>query len=591
MYETFLFRCRHVAKGLPKKPDCHHRGATYRCAELSMQDIRKIHERYYCKPDLQWKQNFILQHVSVKTPKRKCVPENMDRRRNVSTEFVLPKQRDGITSNVRVCRAAFMSILQETKDRLNRLCQKYLQTGVTPKETRGGDRRTVKYLPKRQSVKEFIKTFRPIQSHYTRGKNLKRQYLPSELNIKKMWSMYSEQHKNDVSVDYDYFRTIFTENFNISFSSPYLDKCSTCCCFESKILAEKDKKKKGDLKLQLKVHKTRADAFYKRLRLETPNSLIFSYDCQKNLVLPKVPDQAAYYSRQLYLYNFTICQGLSSSPQNKDNTFSYFWTENEFAKGCNQIASALHHRLCCSNLEEVTQIKLFSDGCGGQNKNKGMLGMLSHWLLFEAPKNVQKIVLWFPIVGHSFIPPDRVFGKMERSFKKRSVIESPEDYINIMKEYTTGIHLGEDFCVKDWKAYSDNILKQPGQWHFQFQKSKKITITRSDTNKNVLVDGCQFYNTDANMPRSICRKGKNFRNNGHIETIEKGIIVKQAKLQDVRKLLVLHFGENWAENEKLRFFKDVLQKDTIVETENDGDGDSDVVSDFELPEDNELEFT
>lgn len=578
-----------MAKGLPKKPECNHRAGTFHCTELSMQDIRKIHERYYQNPDLKWKQNYILQHVTVKTPKRKMVPEGMDRRRNVSTEFTLPKHRGGTITNVRVCRAAFLSILQEKRDRLNRLCQKYLETGVAPNETRGGDRRTVKYQPKRHSIKEFVKTFRPIQSHYTRGKNLKRQYLPSELNIKKMWSMYTEKHQNDdLSVDYEYFRNVFTRSFNISFDSPYLDKCSTCCCLENKILLEKDKKKKTDLKTMQKVHKTRADAFYKKLRLERANSLTFSYDCQKNLALPKVPDQAAYYSRQLYLYNFTICQGLSSSPQTKDNTFSYLWTENEYAKGCNQIASALHHRLCSSNLEGISLIRLFSDGCGGQNKNKGMLGMLSHWLLFEAPTNVQKIVIFFPVVGHSFIPPDRVFGKLERRFKKSSVIEAPEDYINIIKEHTTAIHLGKVVSVKNWKAYSDDILKQPGQWHFKFQKSKKITITRSHTNKIALVQGDPYYNIDVNEPKSLCKKGKNFRNNGQIEIIQKGIEVKQAKLKDVKKLLTLHFGETWEENQKLQYFKDVLKEYNVC-TEEDEEG-SEILSDFELPEDDGLEF-
>lgn len=272
-----------------------------------------------------------------------------------------------------VCRAAFLSIIQEKRDRVNRLCQKFLESGTTPKETRGGDRKTLKYQPRREAVKEFIKTFRPIQSHYTRGKHTKRQYLPSELNTRKLWTLYNEKYEaEDLSVKYEYFRTVFNECFNISFDSPYSDKCSTCCSFENKINLEKDKKKRDTLKFYLKHHKKRADTFYGKLRLEVENSLTLCYDCQKNLVLPKVPDQAAYYSRQLYLYNFTICQGSSLSAQNKDNTFSYVWTENEFSKGCNQIASALHHRLCNTNLNDLSVIRLFSDGCGGQNKNRSL---------------------------------------------------------------------------------------------------------------------------------------------------------------------------------------------------------------------------
>lgn len=43
---------------------------------------------------------------------------------------------------------------------------------------------------------------------------------------------------------------------------------------------------------------------------ENKGVLTFSYDCQKYLVLSKVSNQAAYYSRQVYLYNFTIYQAI-----------------------------------------------------------------------------------------------------------------------------------------------------------------------------------------------------------------------------------------------------------------------------------------
>lgn len=322
------------------------------------------------------------------------------------------------------------------------------------------------------------------------------------------------------------------------------------------------------------------------------NALTLSYDCQKNLIMPKIPDQAAYYARQLYLYNCTIFQGSSVSSQNTHNTFSYVWTENEYAKASSQIASALHHRLCNSEIADaVSMIRLFCDGCGGQNKNKGTLGMLLHWLLFEAPKNIKKIEVWFPIVGHSFLPPDRIFGKLEREFKSRSVIEGPEEYIEIIKKYATLTRLGEGCPVMNWKSYSDDILKQPGQWHFKMQKSKKITITRSQTCRNVLVQGDPFYNIDTGEPKSLCKRGKNYKQNGQITSIEKGVEVKPAKLRDIKRLLCLHFGDNWTENKKLEFYKQFFSGEGGGDDGVIDDGDSDVNSDFELLEQDDVDFT
>lgn len=78
---------------------------------------------------------------------------------------------------------------------------------------------------------------------------------------------------------------------------------------------------------QFCVHKLRAKRFFDIMRDESPNVVTFSYDCQKNMPLPKIPDQATYYSRQLYVYNFTMVQGSPKCKLAKHNVFSYTWSE------------------------------------------------------------------------------------------------------------------------------------------------------------------------------------------------------------------------------------------------------------------------
>lgn len=80
----------------------------------------------------------------------------------------------------------------------------------------------------------------------TPGKT-KRQDLPSELNTHthKMLAVYVEKHQSDdLYIEYEYFRKVFTESFNISFDSPRSDNCSTCCCLWNKIPLEKGKEKR-----------------------------------------------------------------------------------------------------------------------------------------------------------------------------------------------------------------------------------------------------------------------------------------------------------------------------------------------------------
>ncbi|XP_069676001.1 uncharacterized protein [Periplaneta americana] len=580
-------KARYKPKAFPKTPICKHPDGKLRCNELSMQDVRRIHQKFQKQPDRVWQNNFILQHISVSSVRRTFNVDNP--RRKISTQFVLPKRRDNVVENIRVCRAAFVSILHVGRDRLHRLCQKYFENETTATETRGGDRRTHKYKEKKEGVMQHVKKFKPLQSHYSRGKNCNRQYLRSELNVKKMWSMYIEENPEELHVDYDYYRTIFNDNFNIGFGSPYVDKCSTCSSLENRITAEKRQTEREALRIQLKVHKTRSDVFYKQLQEQTDGQLTLSYDCQKNLILPKVPDQAAYYSRQLYLYNFTICQGHSGCSQTKENTFAYVWTENEYAKGSNQIASAVHHRLSHTNMDCFTSVRIFSDGCGGQNKNTTMLGMVIHWFLSEAPENIKKIEIWFPIVGHSFIPPDRVFGNLERQFQSLSVIENSSGYIGIIEKFATIISLGKDCPVHDWKGYADQVMKKPGNWHFQFQKSKKLIITKSVSKRTCLVQGEPFYNFESGEPKSLNKKGKHFQKGYIPNSIPMGVILKEAKIRDIKSLLELHFGEDWVLNANLSFYTEMFnqQQGLGVADLNENEGEHTDVVDFELMDEEE----
>lgn len=187
---------------------------------------------------------------------------------------------------------------------------------------------------------------------------------------------------------------------------------------------EKIKLNKEDKNVQrdLENHKRKANAFFQHLQTDQEKTItIYSFDCQKNLLLPKIPpDQAAYYyARQFYFYNFGICEGTSKDPQSLDKIFLYTWTEAYRPKGSDEIASAVYHKLTNSDLSEYETVRLFTDGCGGQNKNTTMIGMLMKWLVSTAPQNIQEVQLFFPGPGHSYMPPDSFWAHRERLITDR----------------------------------------------------------------------------------------------------------------------------------------------------------------------------
>ena len=121
--------------------------------------------------------------------------------------------------------------------RVKLLCTKYLQLSYTPPETRGGDRASKVYLPRREGVISFIKTFESIQSHYCRSKSAVRLYLSNDLS---MWKMFNKQNKDNFSVNYEFFRNIFSSCFNILFGSPMTDACSQCMRLEEQLKSAND---------------------------------------------------------------------------------------------------------------------------------------------------------------------------------------------------------------------------------------------------------------------------------------------------------------------------------------------------------------
>nr|CAH7715351.1 unnamed protein product [Callosobruchus chinensis] len=69
-----------------------------------------------------------------------------------------------------------------------------------------------------------------------------------------------------------------------------------------------------------------------------------------------------------------------------------------------------------NNSEGASELHLYSDNYWGQNKNHALLGML---LALTGTKKFDKILQYFPVREHSFLPCDRDFSIIKRALKKR----------------------------------------------------------------------------------------------------------------------------------------------------------------------------
>lgn len=87
---------------------------------------------------------------------------------------------------------------------------------------------------------------------------------------------------------------------------------------------------------------------------------------------------------------------------------------------------------------------------------------LMNWLL-TAPDNINEIQLFFPVRGHSFLPADRVFGRMEKDLKKEDTIVTQNKYLDIYRQH--GI-------VKDWTIKNIKLLEEKYKKIVTYKRSK-----------------------------------------------------------------------------------------------------------------------
>lgn len=209
---------------------------------------------------------------------------------------------------------------------------------------------------------------------------------------------------------------------------------------------EKTTDEKNEIRTLFKLHKLRAQKLYE-IMIKDPDVLKVIFDKQQNQPLPKLSVGEIFYSRQVWFYNLTVM--LHCKSQDRNNISHYTWLETESGRGANEVASCVIDFLqkldkyLSSHPNKKYTLHLFSDSCASQNKNTILLACLMKFL--EESSNFIKIRHFFPIRGHSFMPADRVFGRVEREYRKKEEIISPEEYRTILRNTGTVLSGGKDF--------------------------------------------------------------------------------------------------------------------------------------------------
>lgn len=359
---------------------------------------------------------------------------------------------------------------------------------------------------KRNAVHVFINKLKARESHYGRNKSV-RHYLPSELcSIRNLWRMYEKQAVERVKVKYEYFKKVFLSDLNLAIGTPRTDVCSVCLELGERFKLAATDEEKQTIRRQKRVHSLRSQAFYRIIgeAKNNPETLSFTFDCMQNQVLPKVPDQSAFYSRQLYFNIIGVVQQTPDGKLLKENSFSYTWTEDLGAKGSSEITNAIYHRITNSSFDGKSKLVLI---CGGQNKNSTMITMAAYWLANESSPQIKEVMLLYPVTGHSFLPSDRCFGVHGNAIKKLETITKPQQYNDTVSSTTTVLSREEnEWKIFDWKGLADSTCRKP--LPCKIQSCKRIILTKIVTarQRNIRIRGEPNYRHDLSEEVTFCKR-------------------------------------------------------------------------------------
>lgn len=400
------------------KFDCIHK--------MTEEERREIHETFWKLGDHERQWEFIRTNSMCK--KTALQKDKLDNKRKVSRTYYFEIN----TRPIKICKQMFMRTLGICD---SWIASAYSHINPTKGNTVSPDKRGRHPFHKKAitpekiaTVKEHINLFPRVPSHYCR-KRTKREYLERGLSINKMSKFYLEwaAEKNlpkSSTASRRQYRDILNSNFNIAFFKPKKDQCSFCMMMKNNPRQVREaKKNKWITHLNNKKMSRALKQKDKNDAMKDKSIAVSSFDLQKQLSCPKSESSAMYYFSKLNVYNFTIFNHVDRMGN------CYLWHEGIGKKGSSEISSSLLQYIEELVAKGHTDLRFYSDNCGGQNKNRFLYSMY----VLVCVKYKIKITHRYLEPGHTQMEVDNIHGNIERATEKSDLYDF-DDWVNAIEE-------------------------------------------------------------------------------------------------------------------------------------------------------------
>lgn len=288
-------------------------------------------------------------------------------------------------------------------------------------------------------VRQFIKSFPATESHYKTTKSNKK-YLSPFMNMRRMYKEYKlkcgfKKLKHDRILPEWKFREIFNTEFNLSFARLKVDTCRKCDAIKAKLASNISASKRVELEEKRKLHekiveknKRERKKIIEDAKVQESKTEVLTFDLQKALAVPCISTCDAYYKRQLWVYNLCIYDEV------RGIGYMHVWDESIASRGAQEIGSCLLNFLMNNLPHDTEKLILYSDTCGGQNRNIKMTMILKHLLAEWKHPALRLIEQRYFVSGHSYNACDRCFATIEKQRRITEQIFVPEHWYNLIAQ-------------------------------------------------------------------------------------------------------------------------------------------------------------
>ncbi|XP_050509244.1 uncharacterized protein LOC126886381 [Diabrotica virgifera virgifera] len=358
-----------------------------------------------------------------------------------------------------------------------------------------------------------------------------------------MYELYLEE--NNPKVSFQSYQNIFYMHFNLKRKPPIKDTCNSCDMYSAKIKNTQDENEKKTLNELHDNHLKKAEDARNQMQIHfkeattNPTLETLSYNMEKVLGLPKLSTNIVYYKRQLGIYNEGIHSASTNTP------YCFLWKEGVAGRGAQEVGSCLKKYIELYLKKGVEELILWSDSCGGQNRNIKIVLLLKTTLM-EHP-TLKTIQLKYLESGHSFLQNDTDFGQIERGIKNQVQLYTMEDFVSVIEsckktnKFVINLMESQDFYSTE--DLEKNIINRK----LSTQKEKiswlKTKIIKLEKSKPFSIFLCESHSSselmfkEIDISKTVRRQNPLSFNPGNLKVLyPNGKAISKEKWNDIKSL-------------------------------------------------------